>query len=138
MGQTPDEIHQNIAAVRARMTETIRAISLASEIRSRVQDRIRSDVRRNAISVDEALDRLPSHQPTGDREVDPEIASRGDPADTPGPVSRGDAARRSRALLAIAASTAAGILAGLASMKDPVRAPREPDQEDSHSLHEEA
>jgi len=65
MGQTPDEIHENIAAVRARMTETISAISFAREIRSRLQDRTRSDVRRNAISVDEALDRLPSHQPTG-------------------------------------------------------------------------
>ncbi|MCD6020401.1 MAG: hypothetical protein K0R20_111 [Actinomycetia bacterium] len=133
MGQTPDEIQENIARVRARMTETIRDISLTAEIRRRVHDRIRSNVKGDAMSVDEALDRLPMHQPTGDHEVDPEIASRADPSDTSGPISPGDAARRGRALLAIAASMAAGILAGLASMKHPVRPPRDPDEEESQS-----
>jgi hypothetical protein len=138
MGQTPDEIYENIAAVRARMTDTISAISLAREIRGRVQHRTRPGVRRNVISVDEALDRSPSHQPTGDREVDPEIASTGDPSDGSDTVSARDATRRGRALLAIAASIAAGILAGLASMNDPVRTRRESEQEESRSLHEDA
>jgi hypothetical protein len=133
MGQTPDEIHENIATVRARMTETIRAISLTAEIRSRVEERIRSNAMRDARSADESLDRLPSDPLTGDSEADAETASE-DSSETSGPVSPGAAARRNRALLAIIASATAGILAGLASMNHPPRAPREPGEEESRSL----
>jgi hypothetical protein len=130
MGQTPDEIHEHITSIRARMTETIRAISLTAEIRSRVEERIRSNALRNARSADEA----PSNPLTKDSEVDAEMASEGDPKETSGPVSPRAAARRNRALLATMASAAAGILAGLVSMNHPPRGPREPGEEKSRSL----
>ncbi|HEX6581432.1 MAG TPA: hypothetical protein VF195_11250 [Actinomycetota bacterium] len=95
-----------------------------------MQERLRASARRDEMSVNQALDRLPSHPLTGDREVDREIASKEDPSATSAP---GDTAHRGRAVLAIAASAAAGILAGLASMKDPVRAARESDEEKSQS-----
>ena len=130
MGQTPDEIRANIAAVRARMTETIRAISLKAEIRSRVGEHIRSSVIRDEESADEALDRLPSKPLTGDGEVHAEVAPE-DTSEPSRPVSPVAAARRNRALLATIASAAAGVLAGLGTMNYPPRALREPGENES-------
>jgi hypothetical protein len=115
VGQTPDQIRDDIAATRERMTETIRAVALKADVGRQMTKLARSPVGHADGSLDEALDRVASDAAMGDLEAGAAEAVREGPA--PLEPGRGEIApRRNGTLLAALACAAAGVLVGLGTL----------------------
>ena len=115
MGQTPDEIRDEIAATRERMTETIRVVALKADVGKRFGARFRPRPQPRQGSVNGALDPLGSDAVLGDLDAG---AGTAEPQPDPsGAVSSGSALKRNGPLLATFACAAAGVLVGLGTMR---------------------
>ena len=115
MGQTPDQIRDDIAATRERMTETIRAVALKADVGRQMAKLARSRVGHADGSLDQALDRVASDAAMGDLEAGAAEAAREGPAPLE-PGRGGIAPRRNGPLLAALACAAAGVLVGLGTL----------------------
>lgn len=115
MGQTPDQIRDDIAATRERMTETIRAVALKADVGRQMAKLAHSRAGHADGSLDQALDRVASDAAMGDLEAGAAEAAREGPAPLE-PGRGGIAPRRNGPLLAALACAAAGVLVGLGTL----------------------
>jgi hypothetical protein len=117
VGQTPDEIRDEIAATRERMTETIRVVALKADAGKRIGARLRRRRGPGEGSVNGALDSLGGDVVLGD--LDAGAGTVEPKPELSGTVSPGSALRRNGPLLASLAGAAAGVLVGLGTMRSP-------------------